>query len=170
MVESGPSSWGGEQVKVLETLLGKDFLDRLFSMSSQDVLQFLHAELSGRLDSESASELLAKGPFGFFAGSRGIKFVQRARSGNFSQQEVSSGGVSSFGNAEVGGVSSQLGGVSSQLGGLSSEVLVGGSETLASWQAGVRADHFELGTSAQFVGLRERSTGELARRSERDCL
>ena len=43
----GPSSWGGEQVKVLETLLGKDFLDRLFSMSSQDVLQFLHSELSG---------------------------------------------------------------------------------------------------------------------------
>jgi hypothetical protein len=57
----------------------------------------------------------------------------------FVHQELSSGGISSFGSAEVGGLSSQLGGLSSQLGGLSSEVLAGGSETLASWQAGVRA-------------------------------
>ena len=46
--QGGSSSWGSEQIKVLETLLGKGFLDRLFSMSSQDVLQFLHTELSGR--------------------------------------------------------------------------------------------------------------------------
>jgi len=59
--QGGGSSWGSEQIKVLETLLGKDFLTRISSMSSQDVLQFLHSELSGRLDSESASELLAKG-------------------------------------------------------------------------------------------------------------
>jgi uncharacterized protein len=39
----GVSSWGGEQIKVLETLLGKDFLSRLFSMSSQEVIEFLHA-------------------------------------------------------------------------------------------------------------------------------
>ncbi|MBV8142098.1 MAG: DUF4912 domain-containing protein, partial [Verrucomicrobia bacterium] len=43
--QSETSSWGGEQIKVLETLLGKGFLDRLFSLSSQDVLQFLHSEL-----------------------------------------------------------------------------------------------------------------------------
>jgi hypothetical protein len=142
--EGGSSSWGSEQIKVLETLLGKEFLDRLFSMSSQDVLQFLHAELSGRLDSESASELLAKGRLASLL-APGESSLFSASIGQFVHQELSSGGVSSFGSSEVGGVSSQLGevssqfgGLSSQLGGLSSEVLAGGSETLASWQAGVR--------------------------------
>ena len=126
----GASSWGIEQVKVLETLLGKDFLDRLFSMSSQDVLEFLHGELSGNLDSESASELLAKGRLAsLLAPGESSLFSGAIR--EFVRQELSSGGVSSFGGAEVGGVSSQLGGVSS-------EVLAGASETLASWQAGVR--------------------------------
>jgi hypothetical protein len=132
------SSWGGEQVKVLETLLGKNFLDRLFSMSSQEVLQFLHSELSGRLDSESASELLAKGRLASLL-APGESSLFSASIREFVHQELSSGGISSFGSAEVGGLSSQLGGLSSQLGGLSSEVLAGGSETLASWQAGVRA-------------------------------
>jgi hypothetical protein len=150
--EGGSSSWGGEQIKVLETLLGKQFLDRLFSMSSQDVLQFLHSELSGRLDSESASELLAKGRLASLL-APGESSLFSASIREFVQQELSSGGVSSFGSSEVGGVSSQLGGLSSQLGGvssqlgglssqlggLSSEVLAGGSETLASWQSGVRA-------------------------------
>jgi hypothetical protein len=129
--QGGGSSWGGEQIKVLETLLGKNFLDRLFSMSSQEVLQFLHSELSGRLDSESASELLAKGRLAsLLAPAESSLFSTSIR--EFVHQELSSGGVSSFGGAEVGGLSSQLGG-------LSSEVLAGGSETLASWQAGVRA-------------------------------
>ncbi len=144
--QGGSSSWGGEQIKVLETLLGKQFLDRLFSMSSQDVLQFLHTELSGRMDSESASELLAKGRLAsLLAPTESSLFSTSIR--EFVQNEVSSGGVSSFGSSEVGGasssqlggLSSQLGGLSSQLSGLSSEVLAGGSETLASWQAGVRA-------------------------------
>ncbi len=169
--ESGPSSWGGEQVKVLETLLGKDFLDRLFSMSSQDVLQFLHSELSGRLDSESASELLAKGRLAsLLAPGESSLFSSSIR--EFLQQEVSSGGVSSFGNVEVGGASSQLGGLSSQVGGassqlgeLSSEVLAGGSETLASWQAGVRAIISNWEQSLSLIGAWERSNGELARRS-----
>jgi hypothetical protein len=133
----GASSWGIEQMKVLETLLGKNFLDRLFSMSSQEVLEFLHGELSGNLDSESASELLAKGRLAsLLAPGESSLFSGVIR--EFVRQELSSGGVSSFGGAEVGGVSSQLGGVSSEVGGVSSEVLVGGSETLASWQAGVR--------------------------------
>jgi hypothetical protein len=143
--EGGSSSWGGEQIKVLETLLGKQFLDRLFSMSSQEVLQFLHSELTGRLDSESASELLAKGRLASLL-APGESSLFSASIREFVQQELSSGGVSSFGSSEVGGLSSQLGGVSSQLGGLSSqvgglssEVLAGGSETLASWQSGVRA-------------------------------
>jgi hypothetical protein len=143
--QGGSSSWGSEQIKVLETLLGKDFLDRLFSMSSQDVLQFLHTELSGRLDSESASELLAKGRLASLL-APGESSLFSASILEFVRQELSSGGVSSFGGSEVGGLSSQLGGLSSQLGGLSSqlgglssEVLAGGSAALASWQAGVRA-------------------------------
>src|SRR3984957_9624371 len=148
----GSSSWDGEQIKVLETLLGKGFLDRLFSMSSQDVLQFLHTELGGRLDSESASELLAKGRLAsLLAPGESSLFSSSIR--EFLHQELASGGVSSFGSSELGGASSQLGGLSSQIGGLSSqagglssqlggvssEVLAGGCGRLASWQAGVRA-------------------------------
>jgi hypothetical protein len=119
----GATSWGIEQMKVLETVLGKNFLDRLFSMSSQEVLEFLHGELGGNLDSESASELLAKGRLAsLLAPGESSLFSGAIR--EFVRQELSSGGVSSFGGAEVGGVSS--------------EVLAGASETLASWQAGVR--------------------------------
>jgi hypothetical protein len=137
---SGPgdaSSWGTQQIKVLETLLGKNFLDTLFSMSSQEVLEFLHGELSGKLDSESASELLAKGRLASLL-APGESSLFSGSIGEFVRQELSSGGVTSFAGAEVGGISSQLGGVSSEVGGVSSEVLAGGSETLASWQAGVR--------------------------------
>jgi hypothetical protein len=137
---SGPgdaSSWGTQQIKVLETLLGKNFLDTLFSMSSQEVLEFLHGELSGKLDSESASELLAKGRLASLL-APGESSLFSGSIGEFVRQELSSGGVTSFAGAEVGGISSQLGGVSFEVGGVSSEVLVGGSETLASWQAGVR--------------------------------
>jgi hypothetical protein len=130
IAQRGSSSWGAEQIKVLETLLGKDLLERLSSMSSQDVLQFLHAELGGKLDSESASELLAKGRLASLL-APGESSLFSASIGEFVRQEVSSGGVSSFG-------SSELGALSSRLGGLSSEVLAGGSEVLASWQAGVR--------------------------------
>jgi hypothetical protein len=136
--QGGSSSWGNEQIKVLETLLGKEFLDRLFSMSSQDVLQFLHTELSGRLDSESASELLAKGRLASLL-APGESSLFSASILEFVRQELSSGGVSSFSGSEVGGLSSELGGLSSQVGGLSSEILAGGSEVLASWQAGVKA-------------------------------
>jgi hypothetical protein len=143
--QGGSSSWGSEQIKVLETLLGKEFLDRLFSMSSHDILQFLHSELSGRMDSESASELLAKGRLASLL-APGESSLFSTSIGEFVRQELSSGGASSFGSSEVGGSSSQIGGLSSQLGGLSSqitglssEVLAGGSESLASWQAGVRA-------------------------------
>src|SRR3984893_2347898 len=120
--QGGSSSWGSEQIKVLETLLGKEFLNRLFSMSSQDVLQFLHTELSGRLDSESASELLAKGRLASLL-APGESSLFSASILEFVRQELSSGGVSSFSGSEVGGLSSQLGGLSSQIGGLSSEVL-----------------------------------------------
>src|SRR6202023_2145751 len=94
--QGGSSSWGGEQIKVLETLLGKEFLDRLSSMSSHDVLQFLHSELSGRLDSESASELLAKGRLASLL-APGESSLFSSSIGEFVRQELSSGGVSSFG-------------------------------------------------------------------------
>ncbi len=127
----GVSSWGSEQVKVLETLLGKDFLDRLFSMSSQEVLHFLHAELSGRLDSESASELLAKGRLATLL-APGESSLFSGSIQEFVRQEMSSAAVSSFGGAEFGGLSS-----GALLGGVSSGALLGGSETLSSWQVGV---------------------------------
>jgi hypothetical protein len=123
------SSWGPERVKVLETLLGKGFLDRLFSMSSQEVLEFLHAEVGGRMDSETASELLAKGRLAAALAPSESSLFSGAI-GEFIRQELASGGVTSFARAAVGGLSSELVG-------LSSEVLAGASETLASWQAGV---------------------------------
>jgi hypothetical protein len=157
--QGGSSSWSGDQIKVLETLLGKDFLQRLSSMSSQDVLQFLHSELSGRLDSESASELLAKGRLAsMLAPGESSLFSSSIR--EFLRHELASGGVSSFGSSEAGGASSQIGGLSSQIGGvsselsgLSSEVLAGGSETLASWQAGVRAVILKWEQALSSLGL-----------------
>jgi uncharacterized protein len=141
----GASNWGIEQVKVLETLLGKNFLDRLFSMSSQEVLEFLHGEVGGKLDSESASELLAKGRLAsLLAPGESSLFSGSIR--EIVRQELSSGGVSSFAGAEVGGVSSGVGGVSS-------EVLAGGSETLASWQAGVREIISKWEQAVSLLGL-----------------
>src|SRR6516162_8781996 len=134
---SSGSSWGFEQIKVLETLLGKELLDRLFSMSSGEMLEFLHSELSGRLDSESASELLAKGRLASMLAPSETSLFSGAL-GEVLRQELSSGGVSSFGSAEIGGISSRLGGLSSELSGLSSQFLAGGSEAFASWQQGIR--------------------------------
>jgi hypothetical protein len=134
---SSGSSWGFEQIKVLETLLGKDLLDRLFSMSSGEMLEFLHSELSGKLDSESASELLAKGRLASILAPGETSLFSGAL-GAVLRQELSSGGVSSFGGSELGGLSSRLGGLSSELSALSSQFLAGGSAALASWQKGIR--------------------------------
>ena len=149
---SGGSSWGLEQIKVLETLLGKDLLDRLFSMSSGEMLEFLHTELSGKLDSESASELLAKGRLASLLAPAETSLFSGAL-GQVLREELSSGGVSSFGSSEVGGLSSQLGGLSSELSGLSSQFLTGGSETLASWQAGIREVLSKWEQSVTSLGL-----------------
>src|SRR6516164_9367704 len=134
---SSGSNWGVEQIKVLETLLGKDLLDRLFSMSSAEMLEFLHSELHGKLDSESASELLAKGRLASIL-APGETSVFGGALGAVLRQELSSGGVSSFAASELGGLSSRLGGLSSGLGALSSQFLAAGSEALASWQKGIR--------------------------------
>ena len=134
---SSGSNWGVEQIKVLETLLGKDLLDRLFSMSSAEMLEFLHSELHGKLDSESASELLAKGRLASIL-APGETSVFGGALGAVLRQELSSGGASSFAASELGGLSSRLGGLSSELGALSSQFLAAGSEALASWQKGIR--------------------------------
>lgn len=109
----GPSSWGFDQIRILETLLGRDVVDRLFSLNSAQLAAFLREELYAKLGSESASEILAKG--------RLAELLAPAESSLFSgslrealARELASGGVSSFG------------------------VAAGASETLASWQAGVR--------------------------------
>jgi len=134
---SSGSSWGFEQIKVLETLLGKELLDRLFSMSSGEMLEFLHSELHGKLDSESASELLAKGRLAS-ALAPGETSLFSGALGAVVRHELSSAGVSSFGSAELGALSSRLGGLSSELSALSSQFLAGGSEAFASWQQGIR--------------------------------
>ena len=141
----GFSSWGPERVKILETVLGKGFLDLLFSMSSQEVLKFLHAEVGGRMDSETASELLAKGRLAS-ALAPGESSLFSGAIGEFIRQELASGGVTSFAKAEVGGVSSGLAA-------LSSEVLAGASETLASWQAGVSAILAKWESALSSLGL-----------------
>jgi hypothetical protein len=119
----GPSSWGFDQIRVLQTLLGKDVVERLFSLDSAQLAAFLKEELYSKLGSESASEILAKG--------RLAELLAPAESSVSSEslrellaRELASGGLSSFGVAKVGGISS--------------ERLAGASETLASWQAGVR--------------------------------
>src|SRR6516165_8610461 len=134
---SSGSSWGFEQIKVLETLLGKELLDRLFSMSSGEMLEFLHSELHGKLDSESASELLAKGRLAS-ALAPGETSLFSGALGAVVRHELSSAGVSSFGSSELGALSSRLGGLSSELSALSSQFLAGGSEAFASWQQGIR--------------------------------
>jgi hypothetical protein len=165
---SGGSSWGLEQIKILETLLGKDLLDRLFSMSSGEMLQFLHTELSGKLDSESASELLAKGRLASLLAPGETSLFSGAL-GEVLRQELSSGGVSSFGSSEVGGLSSRLGGLSSELSGLSSQFLAGGSETLASWLTGIREiiskwEHAvtSLGLSSEIVSSWQAGLSEIS--------
>src|SRR6201987_179367 len=134
---SAGSSWGFEQIKVLETLLGKELLDRLFSMSSGEMLEFLHSELHGKLDSESASELLAKGRLASVLAPGETSLFSGAL-GAVVRHELSSAGVSSFGSSELGAMSSPLGGLSSELSALSSQFLAGGSEAFASWQQGIR--------------------------------
>jgi hypothetical protein len=53
-------NWGPAQLQILETLLGKDFLARLSSMNSSELVTFLRTDLSAQTGSESASELVAK--------------------------------------------------------------------------------------------------------------
>ncbi len=144
-----PSSWAFDQIRVLEALLGKQTVDQLFSLSSAELSSFLQQEIRSRLDSESASEILAK--------SRLAELLLPAESSLFGgsirealAREVSSAGVSSFQAAGVGGESSlgAVGGESSLgVSGGSESMLAAkaGSETGASWERGAVGGSWEQG-------------------------
>jgi hypothetical protein len=113
----GPSSWGDSQLRILETLLGKAFIEQLSSMTSEELSSHLRADLAAQLDSESASELMAKG--------RLAQLLAPEASSMFSAfQELFSGGLSSAGVSSLSVPSVAQ----------SSETLAAGSESLASWQ------------------------------------
>jgi hypothetical protein len=112
-----PSSWHESQLHILETLLGKAFVGQLSSMTSDELTSYLRADLAAQLDSESASELLAKG--------RLAQLLAPEASSMFSAfQEIFGGGLSSAGLSSLGVPSSAE----------SSETLAASSESLASWQ------------------------------------
>jgi hypothetical protein len=100
-----------DQIKILETLLGKDLLERLFSLSSgvlssSEITAYIRRELENKLDSGAASELLARG--------RLAEMLAPGETSLFSHflkaavtAELSSAGVTSFGaETSSAGVSS----------------------------------------------------------------
>jgi Domain of unknown function (DUF4912) len=136
-----PSSWGFDQIRVLETLLGKQTIERLFSLDSAELSSFLRAEIHARLDSELSSENLAK--------SRLAELLLPAESSLFSgslrqalAQEIGSGGVSSFRTAPVGGESSLGAGLSSETGASWQQAQVGGSWESAASSFGLSSREF----------------------------
>jgi hypothetical protein len=136
-LKAGGSSSGphADQIKILETLLGKDLLERLFSLSSgvlssSEITAYIRRELENKLDSGAASELLARGRLAemlapgetsLFSG-----FLQTAIAAELSSAAVtsfgaqtSSGGVSSFG-AETSSAGVSSFGLETSSGGVSS--------------------------------------------------
>jgi hypothetical protein len=155
----GSSSWGAEQLRVLEVLLGKDLLERLSRIGSGGVAEFFQKEFAGKLDSESASELLARG--------RLAELLAPAESSLFSGAlrqlaagELASAGVSSFGVARLGGESSAALAAGSELRLGASEQVGGGSEQFlgASEQVSGASEQL-LGPSEQVSGASEQLLG-----------
>jgi hypothetical protein len=180
----GTSSFGIDQMQLLETLLGKELLERLFSMNSGQVIDYLRGELGSSLNSESASELIAKGRLAsLLAPSQSSLFSGAI--GRILAQELASGGVSSFGrtgvsttqlggssseirSSQIGGESSSLGGESSSLGGASSSSEIGGqSSGIGGFSSEIGGSSSELGglsselggASSEFGGLSARLGG-----------
>ncbi len=157
-----PSSWASDQIRVLEALLGKQTLDQLFSLSSAELSSFLQQEIRSRLNSESASEILAK--------SRLAELLLPAESSLFSgsirealARELFSAGVSSFQAAGLGGESSlgAVGGESSLGAGIGSESMLAakaGSEVGASWQQAALGGSWQ--SVASSFGLSSREVSE----------
>jgi Domain of unknown function (DUF4912) len=129
----GPSSWNESQLHILETLLGKAFVGQLSSMTSEELTSYLRTNLAAQLDSESASELLAKG--------RLAQLLAPEASSMFSAfKEILGGGLSSVGLSSLSVPSAAE----------SSETVAASSESLASWQsaAGSEARLQEVGPSS----------------------
>jgi hypothetical protein len=129
----GPSSWNESQLHILETLLGKAFVGQLSSMNSEELASYFRTDLAAQLDSESASELLAKG--------RLAQLLAPEASSLFSGfQEIFGGALSSA------GISSLAAPAAAE----SSETLAASSESLASWQsaAGSETRLREVGVSS----------------------
>ena len=126
------SSWSIDQMRILEQLLGKNFLDRLFSMNSAEITEFFRTEFAGKLDSESASELLAKGRLALLLAPGETSSLFSGSFGELLRQELSSAGVSSLGLAQLGGISSE----SLSSGAFSSGELVAGGLSSAELAAG----------------------------------
>jgi hypothetical protein len=129
----GPSSWNESQLHILETLLGKAFVGQLSSLTSEELASYLRTDLAAQLDSESASELLAKG--------RLAQLLAPEASSLFSGfQEILGGALSSAGISSL----------AAPAGAESSETLAVSSESLASWQsaAGSEARLREVGPSS----------------------
>ena len=127
----GPSSWSTSQLHILETLLGKAFVGQLSSMNSDQLASYLRTDLAAQLDSESASELLAKG--------RLAQLLAPEASSLFSGfQEIFGGGLSSAGVTSLGVPAAAE----------SSETLAASSESLASWQSAAGSE-----TRLREVGL-----------------
>jgi hypothetical protein len=128
---SGPSSWNESQLHILETLLGKAFVGQLSSMTSEELTSYLRTDLAAQLDSESASELLAKG--------RLAQLLAPEASSMFSAfKEILGAGLSSVGPSSLSVPSAVE----------SSESLAASSESLASWQSAAGSE-----TRLRGVGL-----------------
>ena len=119
----GPSSWSESQLHILETLLGKAFVGQLSSMNSEQLASYLRTDLAAQLDSESASELLARG--------RLAQLLAPEASSLFSGfQEIFGGGLSSAGVSSLGVPAAAE----------SSETFAASSESVASWQSAVGSE------------------------------
>jgi Domain of unknown function (DUF4912) len=141
----GPSSWSESQLRILETLLGKAIVEQLSSMSSAELTDFLRSDLAAQLNSESASELLAKG--------RLAQLIAPEVSSLFSAfREVFGGEVSSAGLSSLGLSRAAE----------SSETLVTGSESMASWQRAAGSEsrlESSAGLSSLSVGVSSETLG-----------
>ena len=129
----GPSSWNESQLHILATLLGRAFVGQLSSMNSEELASYFRTDLAAQLDSESASELLAKG--------RLAQLLAPEASSLFSGfQEIFGSALSSA------GISSLAAPAAAE----SSETLAASSESLASWQsaAGSETRLREVGVSS----------------------
>lgn len=111
----GSSEQHAHQIRILEALLGKDLLERLFSLSSgvlssSEITAYIRRELEQKLDSGAASELLARGRLAemLAPGETSLfsSFLKAAVAG-----ELSSAGVTSFGaqTSSVGAETSSAG-------------------------------------------------------------